>query len=220
MPVVTIRGQLGSGATEVGKEVADRLNVDYVDRQIIARVAARLNRKEQEVAAKEMPPSSLFGRIMEALEQGSAYGDGLAGAYLPVSQIPLGDASYLQALESVTRELARTDSIVIQGLGSQYILKDHPGALHILTVAPMKVRIDRVMKRHKLSREAAVLEIGRFDGSRREFVKRYFRADVENPESYNLVINTEHFSVESASALVVGALPLLGVKTAEEDNAW
>jgi hypothetical protein len=146
MPVVTIRGQLGSGATEVGKEVADRLHVDYVDRQVIARVAARLHRKEQEVMAKEMPPSSLLGRIVEALEQGSAYGDGLAGAYLPVSQIPLGDASYLQALESVTRELARTDAIVIQGLGSQYILKDHPGALHVITVAPMKVRIDRVMK--------------------------------------------------------------------------
>jgi cytidylate kinase len=209
---------LGSWTTEVGKEVADRLHVDYVDRQVIARVAARLHRKEQEVLAKETPPSSLFGRIVEALEQGSAYGDGLAGAYLPVSQIPLGDASYLQALESVTRELARTDSIVIQGLGSQFILKDHPGALHIFIVAPMKVRIDRVMKEFKLDRDAAALEIGRFDGSRREFVKRYFRADVESPEGYSLVVNTERFDVGAAATLIVDALSLISGKTAEEDS--
>jgi cytidylate kinase len=220
MPVVTIRGQLGSGATEVGKEVADRLHVDYVDRQVIARVAARLHRKEQEVMAKEMPPSSLLGRIVEALEQGSAYGDGLAGAYLPVSQIPLGDASYLQALESVTRELARTDAIVIQGLGSQYILKDHPGALHVLTVAPMKVRIDRVMKKLKLSREAAAIEIKSFDGSRREFVKRYFRADVENPEGYDLMVNTERFDAGAAATIIVDALSLIDGKTAGEDRPW
>ena len=56
MSIVTIRGQLESGATEVGKQVADRLHADYVDQEIIAEVAARLHRKEQEVIEKEMPP--------------------------------------------------------------------------------------------------------------------------------------------------------------------
>ena len=67
MSVITIRGQLGSGAPEVGRQIADRLHADYVDREIIAEVAARLRRQEQEVIAKEMPPSSLLGRIAEAL---------------------------------------------------------------------------------------------------------------------------------------------------------
>ena len=40
MSVVTIRGRLGSGAPEVGKQVAEKLQADYVDREIIARVAA------------------------------------------------------------------------------------------------------------------------------------------------------------------------------------
>lgn len=34
MPVVTIRGRLGSGVPEIGRQVADRLRVDYVDREI------------------------------------------------------------------------------------------------------------------------------------------------------------------------------------------
>ncbi len=42
MSVVTIRGHLGSGAPEIGKQVADRLSIDYVDREIIADVAKQL----------------------------------------------------------------------------------------------------------------------------------------------------------------------------------
>ena len=49
MPIVTIRGQLGSGAPEVGRLVADRLRADYVDREIIAEVASRLNRQEKAI---------------------------------------------------------------------------------------------------------------------------------------------------------------------------
>ena len=59
MSLVTIRGQLGTGAPEIGRLVAEQLQADYVDREIIAQVAARLQRKEQDVIAKETPPSGL-----------------------------------------------------------------------------------------------------------------------------------------------------------------
>ena len=206
MSVVTIRGPLGSGAPEVGRQIANRLHADYVDREIIAEVAARLHRKEQEVIAKEMPPSSLLGRIAEALTHSYAFGDGMAGAYLPVWQIPLDDTRYLQAVESVVRELARSQPLVILGRGSQFILKDYPGTLHILTVAPLKVRVERVMQDLKLNREAARLEIARFDNSVREFSKRYFKAEMEDPVYYDMVINTERFSFQAAASIVVNAL--------------
>ena len=67
MSVVTIRGQLGSGAPEVGRHVADRLQADYVDREIIAEVASRLHRQGQEVIEKEIPPAGPLGRIAEAM---------------------------------------------------------------------------------------------------------------------------------------------------------
>jgi len=56
MPVVTIRGQLGSGAPEIGRLVADELHADYVDREIAAKVAELLNAHKQDVIAKEMHP--------------------------------------------------------------------------------------------------------------------------------------------------------------------
>jgi cytidylate kinase len=205
MSVITIRGQLGTGAPEVGKQIADRLHSDYVDREIIAEVAARLRRQEQDVIAKEMPPGSFLGRIVEAL--GRSGGMGFEGAYLPALQIPLDDTRYLEALKSVIRELARSQSLVIRGRGSQFILKDYPGSLHVLLVAPLEVRVKRVMQDLNLDEEAAKQEIESYDNSRHEFIKRYFQAELEDPANYDLVINTERLSFEATASIIVDALP-------------
>lgn len=202
MPVVTIRGLLGSGAPEIGRQVADRLHVDYVDRQIIAEVAARLRRHEQDVVDKEMPRGSLLGRIAEAL--GRTYG--FEGVGLPAWEAPLDNTRYLQSLESVIRELAASRSIVIFGRGSQFILKDFPGALHVLVVAALEIRVKRVMQNLKSDEETAKREIVRFDSSGREFIKRYFHADLEDPGHYDLVINTEHLNFDAAASIVIDAL--------------
>jgi cytidylate kinase len=202
MSVVTIRGQLGSGAPEIGRQVADRLHADYIDREIIAEVAARLHRQEQDVIAKEMPPGSLMGRIAEALGRS---GVGFEGVYLPTWEIPLDDIRYLRALESVVRELARSQSLVIRGRGSQFILKDYHEAFHVLVVAPLEVRVRRVMENLKVDQETAKGEIARFDSSRHEFIKRYFHAEMEDPVYYDLVINTGRFSFQAATSIVLDA---------------
>ena len=205
MPIVTIRGQLGSGAPEIGRQVADILQIDYVDREIIAEVAAILKRRQQEVVAKEMPPFSLWGRIAEALER-HALTVGVGSAYLPPSEMPLGDSRYLEALSAVVRELAQTQRMVIRGRGSQFILKDYPQALHILVIAPLEMRVNRTMSDLNLDENGARHEVAHFDDSRREFTRRYFHAEWEDPAHYDLVINTEHLSVKVSASIIVDAL--------------
>lgn len=204
MPVVTIRGQLGSGAPEIGKWVAHKISAAFVDREMIGQVAAVLEKRKQEVSAKEMPPSGLLGRIAAALR---GYGGDFTGVYLPTWEVPLDDTRYLAGLRFVIRELASSQSIVIRGRGSQFILRDYPSAFHVFTVAPLEVRVKRVTESMNLDEEAAKKEIARFDNSRREFIKKYFQAELEDPVYYDLVINTEHLSFESAASIVVDALP-------------
>jgi len=205
MSIVTIRGQLGSGAPEIGRKIAGRLHTDYVDREIIADVAARLQRNEQDVIGKEMPPGTLMGRVVEALTKTPMIEPCGGGAYLPADLIPLGDTRYLEALESVVRELAKSPSLVIRGRGSQFILKDHPGSLHVLVVAPLDIRVKRVMQDLKLDEEAARRETRRFDTSRQQFARRYFNADLEDPVHYDLVINTGGLGFVAATSLTINA---------------
>jgi cytidylate kinase len=206
MPLMTIRGPLGSGSPEIGKIAAELLHVDYVDREIIAAVAARLDRREEDVKEKELPSASLFGRIARALERGYSSEIGFEGAYMHVWQIPLDDGRYLKTLEAVIRDLARNQALIIQGRGSQFILRDYPRALHVLVTAPLEVRLKRVQKSLSLDYENAKREVARFDGGSREFIKRYFKAEVWDPVNYDVVVNTEHLSFQAAAEILGNVL--------------
>ena len=204
MPIVTIRGQMGSGAHEIGRQVAAGLHADYIDREIIAEIAEHLRRTKEGVAGKEMPPGTIWGRLVEALGRSGSIE---AAAYLRPEEIPIDDGSYLAGLKSVMKELAKNELIVIYGRGSQFILKDKPGILHVSIVAPLGIRLKRVMESRKIDGEEAKKEIERDDSSRREFARRYFRADLEDPLNYTLVINTEYVGFDAAASIIVNAIP-------------
>ena len=121
--------------------------------------------------------------------------------------MPLDDTKNLAELESVIRGLVVGQSIVIRGRDSQFILRDYPGIMHVLVVAPLEVRVKRIMETFKLDEQTAKREIERFDNSRREFTKRYFPAELEDPVYYDLIINTQHLNFEAAASIVVNALP-------------
>jgi len=216
MSVITIRGNLGSGAPEIGKLVAGKFHFDYVDREIIDKVAELLQGKKHDIEMKEMPPGSLSSRIGEALRR--AYPTtrkvGLLPRWeyedvsLPTWEKPLDDAHYFAGLQSVIRDLAQSSSIVIRGRGSQFILKDYPGTLRVLIVAPLQMRVKRVAESSKSDERNAKKEIENYDSSRREFIKKYFHAALENPLDFDLVINTELIAYENAAVIIANALPL------------
>ena len=208
MSVITIRGQLGSGAPEIGKIIADRLDYDYVDREIISIVSSRTDHSVDSLAKKEMPAGTISGRIIETLNNAYPGGVTREGAYVPGWEFPLEDKKYLESLQEVIRELAGNGSVVIRGRGSQFILKDYKGALHVLTVAPLELRIRRVMETLQIDEAPARKEIVRFDSSRREFIKRYFKAELEDPVNYDLVVNTGYLNFEDCASLAVVMLPL------------
>ena len=214
MSIVTIRGNMGSGAPEIGKLVADNLHFDYIDREIIDKVAELLQGSKHDIEMKEMPPGSLSRRIGEALRR--AYPTrrkiGLLPRWeyedvsLPTWEKPVDDAHYLAGLESVIKELAKSSSLVIRGRGTQFILKDYAGTLRILIVAPLTVRVKRVMETLKLDERNAKKEIENYDSSRREFIRRYFREGLENPLDFDLVINTEFVNYEDAASIIIDTL--------------
>jgi cytidylate kinase len=210
MAIITIRGQMGSGAPAIGSLIADDLGYDYVDREIIAKVAAMLNRRKSDIEEKEMPASGFLGRIAEALEHGYSPGVTADGKFIPVFlppiEVPLDREDYLVGLTSVIRDLSSKGSIVICGRGSQFILEDRLDAFHVLVIAPLETRIKRVMEESRLLEEAAKKRIADYDSSRREFIKRYFRTELEDPMHYDLVINTRRLSFEEAASLVVLAI--------------
>lgn len=206
MRIITIRGLAGSGADEIGKLLAKKLGYDFVDREIIALIAKKLKLPKQDVSMKEMPPSTLFGRIAEVMAGTYSINPGSPDVSLPTWLIPLNDARYRKTLEHVINAISKNRSIVIVGRGSQFILKSNPEAFHIFTVAPIENRITRISKDLKTDGKTAKQEIERFDSSRRAFIRRYFKAELDDPIYYDLVINTSHYSFDAVVSLIAYAL--------------
>jgi cytidylate kinase len=212
MPVVTIRGQLGSGAPDIGREVARIIQGDYVDREIIESIAQLVGHPKDQVAEKERISPRLVQRVMAALARALKRSGSIESAYSRTWQEPLDDTKYLDALESVIQALALEGNIVIRGRGSQFILHNNPSALHVLVIAPLRDRIKRVMATSAIDEDAARMQIEEFDNNRRAFIQRFFKCELENPDYYDLIVNTEHLRYEVAARIIA--------TTAQQKTPW
>ena len=176
MPVITINGVIGSGTLEIGHLVAQNLGLNYVDRYIFSEAARLVGSPVGQLIEKEqrvVPFRERVARFMQGVLERSAvagagaepyFGRGIemlpAEAYTELvsdaaSSSPVHDRAFIDATTSVIKELAGGGDVVIIGRGSNMILADTPGVVHVGLVAPMDVRIDTMAKREMFSNDEA-----------------------------------------------------------------
>jgi cytidylate kinase len=233
MPVVTISGQPGTAAHDIGRLTAKRLGIDYVDQEILVEAARTLGVSMESVVAMDERTSSLGERVANMLrrflERSAAAGasDPMLGtpgsldivlsrtyaeAAADESAEELSDDRYIAALTGLVRDVAAHNNVVIIGRGSQVILKEYPGVLHALLVAPLQHRIESLAAREGLSREAATKR--EHDGSkgRAAFHQKFFKVDVDKPALYHLVMNTARLSPDEVAEMIAAAVPIVAAK--------
>jgi cytidylate kinase len=230
MPIVTISGNTGSGATEIGRLVARSLGFDYVDREILTEAAHALGVSERAIAGRDdrSPPPHLRERLasflQDFLERSAIAGAAdplmatggletlMASTYREAAALPAGgreeltDSRYKEAITTIMNGLAEKGDVVIVGRGSQAILCDRPNTLHVGVTAPFAVRVQRVAEREGIPAEKAKSVVEESDRGRLDFHSKYFKVNPTDPNLYDIVINSASMSFEAAAQLVVAAL--------------
>jgi cytidylate kinase len=79
----------------------------------------------------------------------------------------------------------------------------------VRVIASADLRAERVSERHQISLKKAAAQVKASDKNRRKFLKRFFKADWEDPCLYDLVINTNRLSTEQSARLIVQAVATL-----------
>jgi hypothetical protein len=113
--------------------------------------------------------------------------------------------SVLKTAETVLR-LAQTGHAVIVGRGGNFITRNIERAVHVRLVGSLDVRIASFARIYHVTHEEAVKEVDRRDRARKSYIAENFRQDINNPEAYDLVLNTDDFSDSAAARLIVIAL--------------
>ncbi len=220
--VVTVSGAPGSGARELSQLVAQLLGFDLVDREILADAAQRLGVGVEELAQRDERCLGLRERLAlimrRFLERGALLGiDPGAGGpglelilYGPYSDIAarseegkeFPEERYVEVLSGVVRELAERGRVVILGRGSHMILQGFPGALHLLTIAPREISLQRFAAREGMSVAEALPSFQQSERGRILFYRRYWKVDPDDPTRYHLTVDTSRLPLEAVAKAV------------------
>ncbi len=78
--------------------------------------------------------------------------------------------------------------------------------LRVRLVAPVAWRVAAMSRKLGVSDKEAAVKVAAIDRQRVQFVREYFDKDTTDPSLYDLVLNTERFSVELCAELIIEAL--------------
>src|SRR5207253_4190745 len=102
---ITISRQLGSGGSYVGQLIAKKLNLRYVDREVLQLAAKEFGCDEETVAARAERVSSFWERILSGLSFGAP-----EAAYTPPPLPSFSDRELFDKLGEILKKIAaKTD---------------------------------------------------------------------------------------------------------------
>lgn len=187
-PALTISRQCGSGTSRIGRSLVEYLDgVDesavhgwaFFDQSLIGKI----------IEENRLPPTDEPYRadranfaISELLEQ--------------TLSLPRSEWNLFNYSASTIRRLCRLGNAVVVGRAGNFVTADFDNTFHVRLVGSEAKRIAYTRARFQLTNEEAEKLVRKTDQSRSRFVRRFTGMDVDAPEAYHLVLNTDNLPDE------------------------
>lgn len=198
MAVITISQQFGSGGKQLGQKIAEALGYVFADSNIVSRIAEAVNVSETWVEHVEKEAGGKFLWIISQMVS-----KGLVNKILKDERGYIDESIYLDYLIVLIAQFAEEGNVVIMGRGSQYILQDHPDAIHILLVNSKENRIQRLMALHNLERKQADQMVRSEDNRRAALYKKIGKTDYDQADLYDMAINMGRVGMDTARDMIM-----------------
>jgi cytidylate kinase len=182
MALITITHNYGSNGTEVARKVAQELGWKLFDDRGLQELIRQRGMAPEEIEHLDERAPGYWDLFFKSRPQ-----------------------VFLNILESVIYDVARTGDGVIIGHGSQVLLRHFDCAFHVRLFASESGRANDIVARQGLSREAALKLIRKHDREQAGFFKFAFQLDMDDVGLYDLVINTQKLDAGTAAGLVISA---------------
>jgi cytidylate kinase len=109
---------------------------------------------------------------------------------------------YVVAVQAAIAEHLDKGNLVYHGHAGHLLLKGVPTVLRVRLIAPLGMRVRSVMQQQRLNRESAIEYIARVDNERIRWTQFIYGVDWSDPSIYDLVINLENMSMQTACATI------------------
>ena len=178
--VITISRQFGTGGHEIGAELARRLGVKLLDKQILNEVAARINAVEE--AVEKIEARNPLWRD----DFTNFYRTYMANAEYNGQEQDQTSHTLFRAQADAIRRIASEESCVIVGRCGFDIFADHPNALKIFVHSSLDCRKRRIAEKYDISEHDAAAMIVDNDYSRELYTKTYTGREWKDATNYDI----------------------------------
>jgi cytidylate kinase len=179
MPIITISRGSNSGGKELADRISSALGCPCIGSKILVEAATKLGVPDQVLIKKMEKEPGLWDRL--TLER----------------------RIYVVAAQAALSEHVQTGNIVYHGMAAHMLLRGLPAVLRLNLIAPLEVRIQTLMERRGLTRQAAEQYIDNAESSRIRWTRFMYNVDVRDARLYDLVINLEGMSIQTACYAVL-----------------
>lgn len=190
--VITISRQFGTGGHEIGAELARRLGVKLLDKQILNEVAARINAVEE--AVEKIEARNPLWRD----DFTNFYRTYMANAEYNGQEQDQTSHALFRAQAEAIRRIASEESCVIVGRCGFDIFADHPNALKIFVHSSLDCRKRRIAVKYDISEHDAAAMIVDNDYSRELYTKTFTGRDWTDATNYDISLDVRKFGVNGA----------------------
>ena len=200
--VITIARGFGSGGKTIGRLLAQRLDIDYYDNDLI-RLASEESGINLELFGKadEQVKTNLFKRYNRS------YGSRLIP---PDSDEFVSSDNLFNYQAKIIRDLADKQTCIIIGRCGDYILKDTENVIRLFVYADPKTCIKNVIDMYGVTPKEAHERIVSLDRARAAYYKYYTGKNWDDVRNYDLCINTSNIGFEKAVDIIVDYMKQMG----------
>ena len=197
-PIITITREYGCGGCLIGRRLAENLGLKFYDNELIGLIAKEAGMDPALVEQRE-------GRLDNSLLYQMVMQDFSVPLYRSLSS---SDALFV-ASSRVIRRAAAAGPCVIVGRGADQILKDHLHCLRVYLYADLEHKTAFCKEHYGEDAQTAAAQMKRNDGSRAEYYRQYFGADIKDPRHYQICLNVGALGLERCCAIITEAFKAL-----------
>ena len=193
--VITIGRQFGSGGRQVGRLLAEKLDIPFYDKELLAE-AAKDSGICQEIFENhdEKPTRSLLFSLVTGVQM---HGDP-GGVYM---DMPLNHKLFLAQFDAI-RRIASEGPCVIVGRCADYVLRDKPNAVSVFVKADIRQRMERAVSLYGVDPARAEEAVRKADRQRASYYNYYATSTWGDVNNYDLCVDTGRLGVTGTVELI------------------
>jgi Cytidylate kinase-like family len=198
--VVCISREVGAGGEDVGRIVAERLGLRYVDEEVVALAAERGQVESGAVADAEQRRSRL-DRVLRLMGDVGVV-SGMIGAE-PIAVREAREQGHRQLIRDVLEEIGGRGNAVIVAHAASMALAGREGVLRVMVTGTPEARARRLAESSGEEEAARLVRDG--DEARAQYLRRFYDVDQELSCHYDVAVCTDVLTPEQAAEVVLSA---------------